>query len=229
MPYQLHIPKPCHENWNNMTPTEKGAICSACQKDVIDYSQATPLQLRNVLKHKSGVCGRFKPEQLGCNINANASKWYWKVGLFLGVSTLFLLSPAVFSQPPSPYPTMVSPKTSASKKMKAYPNPVLDSVTIKGVVLDDTSPLPGVNVFLKGKSTGVATDFDGRFSIEITEAEMRQHPFLVFSYLGYETQEIEVSKLKDPVTIELMMEEVLMGEVVIVKQNIFRRIGNLFR
>ena len=34
----LYIPKPCHEDWNKMTPTQQGKFCSSCSKQVIDFS-----------------------------------------------------------------------------------------------------------------------------------------------------------------------------------------------
>ena len=32
---QLSIPEPCHENWQQMTPTEQGRYCNACAKEVV--------------------------------------------------------------------------------------------------------------------------------------------------------------------------------------------------
>jgi len=34
----LHVPEPCHEDWDGMTPVEKGKFCGSCQKQVIDFS-----------------------------------------------------------------------------------------------------------------------------------------------------------------------------------------------
>ncbi len=60
--------------------------------------------------------------------------------------------------------------------------------TISGTVTDeDGLPLPGVNVLIKGTSTGTQTDFDGNYSIE---AEMGD--ILSFSFVGLETTEVTV-------------------------------------
>ncbi len=64
------------------------------------------------------------------------------------------------------------------------------SYEITGLVKGaDGEVLPGVNVILKGTTTGVATDFDGNYSINVDDLQGT----LVFSYLGYVTQEIEIN------------------------------------
>ena len=64
---KIEINKPCHENWDAMTPNEKGAFCMVCQKDVIDFSKQTLDEIRNFfasLPKTNKVCGRFKKSQL---------------------------------------------------------------------------------------------------------------------------------------------------------------------
>lgn len=52
---------------------------------------------------------------------------------------------------------------------------------------DDSEPLPGVTVLVKGTTRGVITDLDGRYSVQADSEEI-----LVFSYIGYKTREILV-------------------------------------
>ena len=63
-------------------------------------------------------------------------------------------------------------------------------VTITGTVIDDMGdPLPGLNVTVKGNtSIGTMTDANGAFSITVPS----QNSVLVFSYIGFTTQEITV-------------------------------------
>ena len=56
--------------------------------------------------------------------------------------------------------------------------------TVSGTVTDDTGPLPGVSVIIKGTTTGTETDFDGKFSIEVNTGDV-----LRFSFIGMSTQE----------------------------------------
>lgn len=91
---------------------------------------------------------------------------------------------------------------------------------IKGKVTgsDDGLPLPGVNVLLKGASLGVPTNIDGNFTISIPNNNKNT---LIFTYLGYITQEIEVGDQKE-INIELVPDAVSLGEVVITAQGISR-------
>lgn len=60
--------------------------------------------------------------------------------------------------------------------------------TISGTVTDDQGlPLPGVNIIIKGTSSGTQTDFDGNYNLEASTGET-----LVFSYVGFDTQEVLV-------------------------------------
>ena len=80
---------------------------------------------------------------------------------------------------------------------------------ITGVVQDDSSqPLPGVSIVIKGTSTGTTTDFDGNYSINAQIGNI-----LVFSFVGYDTQEIRVSSQTLNVT---MKSGVALDEVVLV-------------
>lgn len=61
--------------------------------------------------------------------------------------------------------------------------------TVTGVVSGPEGALPGVNVIEKGTTNGVATDFDGNYSITVIDPQA----ILIFSVMGYETQEIAIN------------------------------------
>lgn len=57
--------------------------------------------------------------------------------------------------------------------------------TVSGTVSDSNGPLPGVNVVEKGTTNGTQTDFDGNYTISVSDDAT-----LVFSYIGYKTVEV---------------------------------------
>lgn len=78
---------------------------------------------------------------------------------------------------------------------------------VSGRILNaDNEPLPGVNILLKGSTQGTTSDVDGRYSLQVPD----ENAVLVFSFIGYETQEtqvgtrtsIDVTMLEDMKTLE---------------------------
>lgn len=63
---KIYIPNPCSENWNEMTPEEKGRFCSVCSKCVIDFTEKNSQEIQEIIEEKSNesVCGRFYNHQL---------------------------------------------------------------------------------------------------------------------------------------------------------------------
>ena len=83
---------------------------------------------------------------------------------------------------------------------------------ISGSVVDrNGQPLPGANVIEKGTSNGTVTDFDGLFSLRLSN----QNATIVVSYLGFVTKEIQV-KGQAQMTIELQDNLSELDEVVVV-------------
>ncbi|MCJ8165706.1 TonB-dependent receptor [Pontibacter sp. E15-1] len=79
------------------------------------------------------------------------------------------------------------------------------------VISQDGNPLPGVTVVLKGTQTGVATGVEGTFSLNVPNGTGT----LVFSYIGYLTQEVPVNG-QAMVTVTLREDTKTLEEVVIV-------------
>src|SRR5690625_5176454 len=85
--------------------------------------------------------------------------------------------------------------------------------TVSGQVTDSETgePLPGVNVAVAGTTTGTATDTNGEYNLQISV----DNPVLIFSYIGYATQEVTVGE-RDEIDISLLQDTGLLDEVVVV-------------
>ncbi|MCB2219562.1 MAG: TonB-dependent receptor [Bacteroidetes bacterium] len=92
--------------------------------------------------------------------------------------------------------------------------------TITGTVTtsDTKETLPGASIAIKGTTTGTITDIDGNFSLNVSEGQ----DTLVFSYVGYETQEVGI-KERDVVNIELQPTRVSLEEVVVIGYGTIRK------
>ena len=90
---------------------------------------------------------------------------------------------------------------------------------IRGTVTDESGePLPGANVMEKDSKNGVATDFNGKFSIEVSNPEA----VLIFSYVGYVTQEIKLTG-KTEINIQLKLSPNELDEVVLTGYTITKK------
>ncbi len=85
-------------------------------------------------------------------------------------------------------------------------------VIIKGKVVDSNGDvLPGVNVLVKGTNTGAVTNIDGEYTISIPSSDAT----LVFSFIGYLTEEVEVNG-KTVVDMQLVEDIKSLEEVVVI-------------
>lgn len=94
--------------------------------------------------------------------------------------------------------------------------------TITGTVTDivDGVPIIGANILLKGSQTGVITDINGKFSIEVNNTR----DILVVSYIGYKTREVPVEDL-GILNIKLTSDNEMLDEVVVVGSGTQKRIS----
>jgi len=89
--------------------------------------------------------------------------------------------------------------------------------TISGVVSDQSGlPLPGATVLIKGTTTGTSTDFDGNYTINVSQGET-----LIISFVGYSTQEITVGT-SNTINVQLAESAEALEEVVVTAQGIKR-------
>jgi TonB-linked SusC/RagA family outer membrane protein len=84
------------------------------------------------------------------------------------------------------------------------------TVTGRVVSSEDQSGLPGVNILVKGTTNGTITDADGKYSINVPSA----NDVLVFSYVGYSTQEAQVGS-RDGIDITLALDAKQLTEIVV--------------
>ncbi|MEQ8471968.1 MAG: SusC/RagA family TonB-linked outer membrane protein [Marinoscillum sp.] len=83
------------------------------------------------------------------------------------------------------------------------------NVTGRVISSDDSEPLPGVTVLLKGTSVGTITDMDGQFAINASGEDI-----LSFSFVGFESKEVQV-KGQTVVNVSLELDIQSLNEVVV--------------
>ncbi|HEX5168731.1 MAG TPA: SusC/RagA family TonB-linked outer membrane protein, partial [Cyclobacteriaceae bacterium] len=89
---------------------------------------------------------------------------------------------------------------------------IVNEMTVTGQVLDENSKsMPGVNIVVKGTTTGTTSDADGRYNITVPNGDA----VLVFSFIGYETREVEVGT-QTAINVTMVPDVSTLNEIVVV-------------
>jgi hypothetical protein len=99
----IRIPQPCSEDWNAMTPDQTGKFCGSCCKSVIDFSNKTDTEIKDILMASQGqkICGHFKKTQvdrpLNLKINLQELPHNMSVARAFAVALLMVFGTVLFS------------------------------------------------------------------------------------------------------------------------------------
>jgi TonB-linked SusC/RagA family outer membrane protein len=85
------------------------------------------------------------------------------------------------------------------------------NLTVKGRVTSENEAIPGVNVVLKGTTTGTSTDMDGNYSLTVPDG----NGTLVFTYIGYTPEEVPINN-RTTIDVSLVQDIQTLSEVVVV-------------
>ena len=230
----LYIPKPCHEDWNKMTPTQQGKFCGSCNKQVIDFSLMSDMQVLNFISHQSGkLCGRFDGEQLQrplVETKIKKKKGWW-MALIMPLLFLFDRSKAQDNNKltgDTIYNIIPSKKEAQESVVGAIAIISPDKqITLKGKIVDtENSPIAYATIMQKGTKHGTISDSLGNFSININSSNSTAT--LIASFVGYETIEKEINVNENNPFIQMKLQPATMGDVVVIGQAWTRRtVGGL--
>jgi len=203
----ISVPKPCHENWEAMTPEEQGRFCGVCSKTVFDFTKATDKEIIEHLNTDATACGRFVSSQLNRDLILPKEKSsYWIIASATLFSFLGIGSQTTYSQVKQD--TIQTDKKNLNQgSIKTVKNPI----TITGIVSDDLGPMYGANIVIKESTIGTSTDFDGKYSIKVNEGDI-----LTFSYLGFKNVEIIADSNKTIINVKMQedYESVTVGIII---------------
>ncbi|MEN2399906.1 carboxypeptidase-like regulatory domain-containing protein [Flavobacterium sp. MC2016-06] len=183
---RISIPEPCHENWLEMSPSQKGRFCSNCQKNVIDFTKASDREIVLAYNENENLCGRFNNYQLNRDlIIPKEKKSLWVIAAASVIAFLGLGNQSAKAQG-KPRIEQTDNKQSNSATKVNSDNEIKE---FSGVVYDEQkTPLPSTNVIIKGTKNTTQTNFDGTFSIKAKKGDI-----LVFSFLDYNQIEFTIT------------------------------------
>ena len=239
MKFKLNIPEPCHEDWQQMSPTQKGKFCASCQKEVIDFTKLSATEIARKTKNSKQLCGRFTSTQLEKEYVSTPQNSLSRLGIALGLGSIIAVAQPSFAQEEKTAKVKVDTENDFHYKESTQTTTTQkDSITIRGTVTDEEGlPLPGVNVFQQNSSHGTHTDFDGNFSIKISDENFENEEAIIFSYVGYEHYILKFDLINEnrlqKIDVMMVEDSGFLGEIVVQpysnRSNIFQRFLNLFR
>jgi hypothetical protein len=166
-PIQIKIPEPCHENWANMSPTEKGRFCGSCSTIVTDYSQMTDAQIIDHLVKASGKqCGHFSASQLQRPIEHFPAANAWKFPDIFR-SAAFSVVAALASSVAAANHFNTTPIEIIEKKASTRPAPTPEFRYINGRVLSEGQGLAQAHVYVPSLELDTISDDLGYFTLKL--------------------------------------------------------------
>lgn len=227
--FQLSIPEPCHEDWDKMHPSGKGRFCDSCQKQVVDFSSMSDMEIAQFFKKPStgSLCGRFMSDQLERTIEMPKKRIPWLRYFFQIALPAFLTTTKASAQGQvrmdmvkekvqqepdkvdcaKPLGEQIAEAKHVVSVADALAGRVLrplikqvDTAKVNGRVVDENNkPVPFATVMVKGTKVPVATDENGLFIIIAKKGDI-----LEVSRLGYQPIQIVCKEL---VTGDIVLKE----------------------
>lgn len=205
---KIKIDEPCHENWDEMTPQEKGRFCGACQKLVIDLTSYSDQEVIDFFKEKKyNVCGQLNQSQIDRDlipvVESNSNKF--RKGLIAAsfAGSLLATQPVMAQSQNSPIQTEqdAERKENSDREKERWEETVL--FHIKGKVLN-ASGKPVVGALIKINSDEAKTDKNGKFELSLGIYETE--PLKVKAYVyasGMETEMVQLDLNFDQTEVDL--------------------------
>jgi len=222
---KIAIPTPCHENWEAMSPTDKGRFCASCQKNVIDFTNASDRQIAAALRQSDNLCGRFNASQLERDLVIPKEKNKLWIATSAAVVTLLSIGNHTISA------QTVAITEQTDNKTDDINSTLVDKRIITGtVVYVEKYVIPGTTVRNKNSGKALQTDIGGRFEIAANAGDI-----LEFEFVGMCTVTQTVDERTDYNIVmkdEIIYTDLVIG-IIIPRRTFFGRIfhsiGNIFR
>jgi hypothetical protein len=210
---QLSIPTPCHEDWQQMTPSEQGRFCGACQKTVVDFTNMSDNQIIAYFKEpRASVCGRLHPDQINRDITQPKKRLPWVRHFFTITLPAFLWSlkssgqttrigrvaPVLNAVPSVKGDTIIASGNCWQGMNRALENEMGDvaivrnsATKISGQVTDESgNPIAHASIAIKGARQGVMADQKGFFLLSAKELQGSK---IEISAIGFYSEEITIN------------------------------------
>ncbi len=183
----ITIPDPCHERWDAMSATDKGAFCQSCQKEVIDFSAMTDREVIEYLSSHNTGCGRFRKDQVDTKLaiaEVDNGRWKWRA-IVLAILPFISFKVFSFAMPEADqsYKPAIARKETVPSLLPPH-QAEIEPVTGTRSLDTLTGEERGYFVRRENKDTQVVADYDTTIELKQVEVFSNSHSFLLGT-MGY--------------------------------------------
>jgi len=197
MAFQIKNTFSCHENWENMSLTERGKFCGICSKEVIDFTVLTKNEIVAVFKQNNyqPLCARALPSQLNTvyleesleNVSWNLPFWQRFLLVFIVCfGPEFFNVQLIFAQDTTAIQTQELVQDSAQ---------INDSLTTDVLKTDSINLTPNIDFGKIINLTCVPWDLGTSGVMSINPISVVEFPKIDFKYYNY--QVINIADVND--------------------------------
>lgn len=202
---KISIPQPCHENWNEMLPEEKGRFCLSCQKCVYDLTNSSDDEILNISKQKD-ICVRLNVKQIdrfNSNQNFILPNWLRYSSLLIA----FGLSSLGFAQ------NKAELKYTTSQIEELIKKDTTITIKIQVIHYNEKYPIANAKVYLekKKKKYSTKTDENGYFELKIPTKYLNES-LIIENKNGYLDYDYKVSDILNENRIEAV-DRMMIGRI----------------
>lgn len=199
---QITIPQPCHKKWDEMPSTEKGKFCQSCQKEVIDFTNMTDVEVLHFAKaNKYSFCGSFQESQLNRSLRPPSKQspfGYKKIAASILALLSFKFSPGQSLQK-SEQKIIAGPKKDLNNT--SIKNALTKDYIISGEVtlpFKDSLEFANVTIKIGNDDTTYFLDASGRFSIRLNENQIKEYTIISFIHPRLKNEVRTIHKISFP-------------------------------
>lgn len=213
----IHIPEPCHENWDKMTPVEKGRFCKVCSKEVVDFTKNTKQEVISYLENNEGVCGLFPGIYIGEEtktvIIETPLSWWRKTQLSFFIVLGFLFAGKNSKAQGKPELVKGNSRVAKDENTNKTEIKLSGSVLMKRESKTTGIPNVGIRVYSEQKLiASTVTIANGRFSVKIPKGSAIENKIRVVAegknYTGqFINEEAELAITKNEMNINFYAHE----------------------
>jgi len=225
----IHIPEPCHQQWQQMTPADNGRHCEQCCKTVVDFTKMSNNEIINHLSINRHVCGRIGEQQVN-SINLqlvsqqpqNRGGWVkWMMAAALFVSTAYSRANAQNTTHPTEQTVNSDAHAESFPLGKiAFPDSAKYQIITGRVTDNNNKPIIGATIKTDHGNAGTETNVDGNFRIQVPVSAKR----LTISFLGFESKVLELKKAGKVLKVQLKENTTMLGGLGVTRSTLLKRL-----